>query len=131
MPPAESGAETVLLVDDDDGVRNLLRVLLEGSGYVVLAASCGEEAMELSSQHVGPIRLVVTDLAMPGMSGLDVVARITSARPEAKILCVSSYAHEETLRRGMPDAEVTYVQKPFTPLALLQKVRELLDTPNQ
>jgi two-component system, cell cycle sensor histidine kinase and response regulator CckA len=117
-------ATTVLLVDDEDSVRRLMHACLKREGYQLLQARDAEEAERLAEACAGPIHVLVTDVAMPGMSGLQLAARLKPQRPEMKTLFVSGYAHDELGRSGLAPAEV--LSKPFRAPELAQRVRALL-----
>ncbi|HZV06945.1 MAG TPA: response regulator [Gemmataceae bacterium] len=121
------GTETVLLVEDDDGVRALTRTILERSGYRVLEARNGGEALLLCEQHQGPIHLLVSDVIMPQMSGGQLAERLASLLPTMKVLFMSGYTDDAILHHGSLEAEAPFLHKPFSPEALAQKVREVLD----
>ncbi len=121
------GSETILLAEDSGVVRRLLREVLAQNGYTVLEASEGDEALRLSLEHAGPIHLLVTDMVMPRMSGLEVAARLTAQRPDMKVLYMSGYAEEAVSRHGRLDPGSAFLEKPFTPETLARKVREVLD----
>ncbi|HWP42714.1 MAG TPA: response regulator [Blastocatellia bacterium] len=123
------GTETVLLVEDDRTLLTLACQVLEMSGYTVLNAASGEEAIELSKQHKGPIHLLLTDVVMPRMSGRELVEKLTSARPHTKVLYMSGYTDDSIVHHGVLEADMAYLQKPFTPDSLARKVREVLDAP--
>jgi two-component system, cell cycle sensor histidine kinase and response regulator CckA len=125
--PARRGSETVLLVEDEETLRGLLRETLEGNGYAVLAARDGAEALQVADEHAGPIHLIVTDLVMPGMTGRRVAETIALARPEMKVLCISGYSQEAVARLGVLGRSSGFLGKPFTPEGLLRRVRQLLD----
>jgi DNA-binding NtrC family response regulator len=127
----QRGSETVLLVEDDEMVRNLTRRMLAGRGYTVLTASRGEDALGVVERHGGPIDLLVTDVVMPGMSGRDVARRVAALRPEVKVLYLSGYTDDAIVRHGMLEPGIAFVQKPFSGDMLARKVRELLDAPAQ
>jgi two-component system cell cycle sensor histidine kinase/response regulator CckA len=121
-----SGAETVLVVEDEEGVRSLVRLALEAAGYKVLETEDGESALATCANHVGPIHLLLTDVVMPKMSGPVVAERVASLRPGIKVLYMSGYTddaavHHEVLSHNMP-----FIQKPFSPLALRKKIGEVL-----
>jgi two-component system cell cycle sensor histidine kinase/response regulator CckA len=124
------GQETVLLVEDEDVVRNLARRVLLKRGYTVLEASDGGEALHLCEQHKGPIHLLVTDVVMPGgMSGRELAERLTPLQPEMRVLYISGYTDDAIIHHGVLETGTAFLQKPFTPAALANKVREMLDTP--
>jgi CheY-like chemotaxis protein len=125
-PPASDGKETILLVEDDNAVRELTHRLLQQLGYTVLAAPEGSSAMRLVREHSGPIHLMITDLVMPGMSGRTLAERVLEIRPDVRVLLTSGYASEDALRSGLLAGELAYLEKPFSSSALAQKVRELL-----
>ena len=124
--PLERGAETVLLVEDEEGLRQLLKTVLEGAGYQVLEAGNGRQALDLSSAHDGPIDMLVSDVVMPGMSGRELVERIAPLRPEARVLLISGYTHTAGFEHTIEKAGAAFLQKPFTPDVFLTRVREAL-----
>jgi PAS domain S-box-containing protein len=126
-PVSLRGSETVLVVEDEEPVRRLIRKVLETRGYVVIAAGGGEEALHLANAHDGVIHLLVTDVVMPGMSGRDLVRYIVSVRPEMKVLYVSGYTDDAIVHHGVLQPGIAFLQKPFTPEALARKLREVLD----
>jgi two-component system, cell cycle sensor histidine kinase and response regulator CckA len=129
VPNASSrGSETVLLVEDEDVVRGLARQILEQEGYSVLEASRGEEALSLCAAYKQPIQLLLTDVVMPETSGKEVADRLRTLRPEIKVLFMSGYTDEAIVHHGVLDAKVEFIQKPFTPVALARKVREVIDS---
>jgi two-component system cell cycle sensor histidine kinase/response regulator CckA len=125
--PPPRGTETILLVEDDDGVRFVGVDVLQRLGYVVLAARNGEEALRTSVGHAGPIALLVSDIVMPGMSGPDLRARLAEQRPDMKVMFLSGYASDAIVRHGILDPDVAFIEKPFSPGALARKVRAVLD----
>lgn len=129
-PPAEvkRGTETVLLVEDETGLRKLVSELLQMHGYTVLQAADCREALAVSETHSGPIHLCLTDLIMPGMSGCELSARLTHSYPRLKVLYMSGHTDHSVLETATAGARVDFLQKPFTPDALLSKVRLVLDT---
>ena len=124
------GSETVLLVEDEDMVRNLASQILEETGYRVLAANGGEEAIQLFNAHKEPIHLMITDVVMPKMSGRDVADRLKQTHPETKVLFMSGYTDEAIVHHGIVDSHIAFIQKPFSEVALSQKIREVLDADN-
>jgi signal transduction histidine kinase/CheY-like chemotaxis protein len=124
--PSARGRERILIVEDQAEVRSLVRRVLQQWGYVTLEASGAEESLALLSRHSDPIELMITDVVMPGMTGVrlaDVVKRI---RPEIKVLFMSGYTNSEIDHEGLLHAGVEFIQKPFTPDALVAKVRAVL-----
>ncbi|MBM3748950.1 MAG: response regulator, partial [Acidobacteria bacterium] len=124
--PRRSGAETVLLVDDEEKVRSVLREIPETDGYRALEAADGRVALLVASRHNGPIHLLVTDVVLPDMSGLDLVGNLATLRPEMKVLYMSGYADA---RYGILPQSKTFLEKPFTPERLTHRVREVLGAP--
>jgi PAS domain S-box-containing protein len=120
------GSETILLVEDQEEVRNLIRRILAGRGYHMLVAAGGPEALRLTVQHAGTIDLLVTDVVMPGMSGREVALLLAPAHPKMKALYLSGYTDESIVRHGMLEAGLAFLQKPFSAEALARKVREVL-----
>ncbi len=119
--------ETILLAEDEEQVRHLVRSILVRNGYQVLAASTPAEAIDLAERHTGQIHLLLTDLVMPGMDGRKLARRMISSRPDVKVLYVSGYTGQVLVSHGALDEGVAFLQKPITPGALLDKVREVLD----
>ena len=124
---ALKGSENIMLVEDDEAVRNLSRLVLEEQGYTVLAAESGAKAIEAFGPLATAIDLVVTDVIMPQMSGAELATRLQEMHPEVKVLYVSGYTEEATIHRGVLLEGVEFLQKPFTPQGLARKVREVLD----
>jgi PAS domain S-box-containing protein len=123
---AAGGNETVLLVEDEDSVRQLVRETLESRGYRVLEAANGKDAIALAASHADPIHLIITDVVMPGLSGHELVAQILPARPRIKVLYLSGYAQDAFAAPAAAEAQKTFLQKPFTLQSLTRKVREIL-----
>jgi PAS domain S-box-containing protein len=128
VTPSLRGSETILLVEDQEEVRKLVRRILEGRGYHVLVAASGHDALRLTVQHAGTIDLLVTDVVMPGMSGREVALLLAPAHPKMKALYLSGYTDESIVRHGMLDPGLAFLQKPFSAEALAGKVREVLAT---
>jgi CheY-like chemotaxis protein len=127
VPVSLLGSETILVVEDEEGVRNLVRKVLETRGYVVIAAEGGEEALTLANAHDGVIHLLLTDVVMPGMSGRDLAKYLAPVRPETKVLYLSGYTDDAIVQHGVLEPGIAFLQKPFTPRALVRKLREVLD----
>jgi PAS domain S-box-containing protein len=125
--PLRKGTETVLLVEDEDAVRRLARTALQRQGYAVLDARSPGEALELARERPGPIQIMVTDVVMPGMSGRQLAEKLAVLHPETRVLYISGYTENAIVHQGVLDAGVAFLNKPFSPDALLRKVREVLD----
>lgn len=125
--PSSRGAETILLVEDEDGVRELVHRALERYGYSVLAATGPADAIRISQAHVGTIHLLVTDVMMPQLNGRRLAELLYSERPEMKVLYMSGYTDDAIVRQGILDAGISFLHKPFTPATLASKLREMLD----
>jgi PAS domain S-box-containing protein len=125
--PATPGVETILLLEDDDSVRELAQEVLESGGYAVLPAASGEDALTLCRNHPGAIDLLLADVVMPGGNGPRWATRLRSVRPGLQVAFMSGYTEHAALREAPPDALQRLLQKPFTPDRLLQAVREALD----
>jgi CheY-like chemotaxis protein len=121
------GSETVLLVEDEDMVRNMTRLVLERCGYTVLEARQGVEALTVGAAHDGPLDLVLTDAVMPEMGGLELVRRLTAVRRGLKVLFMSGYTDDRGLLEQLAHDETHVLQKPFTPASLSRKVRQVLN----
>ncbi len=124
---ATGGSETILLVEDDSSVRSLVHGVLGSRGYKLLVARNAEEALILCEQHKGPIHLLLTDVVMPGMSGRDLADRLNPFHREMTVLYMSGYTDNAIVHHGVLDADVRFLQKPFSPLTLANKVRAILD----
>ncbi|PWB67416.1 MAG: hypothetical protein C3F14_02245 [Deltaproteobacteria bacterium] len=123
------GRETVLLVEDEAMVRLLVRNILEGNGYTVLEASDGEEAISIGGGHAAPIHLILTDVVMPKMCGREAAETLAPRLPGVKVLYMSGYTDEAIVRHGVLETGIPFLEKPFTPVSLLRKVRQVLDAP--
>ena len=122
-----TGHETILLVEDEDQLRQVAQTVLERNGYRVLTARNANEALALSEQHQGSIHLLLTDVVMPGENGRQLAVRLAAARPEAKTLFMSGYTDRVIVDQGILERGLHYMQKPFTPAVLARRVREVLD----
>jgi PAS domain S-box-containing protein len=129
-PASMSGDETVLLVEDEAGVRAVAREALESHGYRVLEARNGVEALEVARGYSGRIDLLVTDIVMPLMGGRELAQHLRAARPAARVLFMSGYTDDVIVRRGVSDLTSAFLQKPFAMSAFARKVRETLDIPD-
>jgi CheY-like chemotaxis protein len=122
------GSETVLVVEDQDDVRRLMVAALRSYGYRALEAPGGRAALEEAARHPARIDLLLTDVIMPDMNGKELADRLAPLRPAMKVLFTSGYSGEVVAHRGVLDSGVAYLPKPFTPVALAAKVREVLGT---
>ncbi len=130
VPPVSvRGYETVLLVEDDEMIRNLVQKVLKANGYTVLVAESGRDALRLAAQHEGRIHLLMTDVVMPGINGREVAERVTAGRAETKVLYLSGYTDDAIVHHGVLEPGIAFLQKPFTPAVLARKVREVLGGP--
>jgi PAS domain S-box-containing protein len=125
--PSYRGSETVLLVEDEEEVRNLAVLILRKQGYRVLDAIQGGDALLICEKHPGPIHLMVTDVVMPGMAGPELALRLKSLHPEMKVLFMSGYSDDAIVHHGVISKGAEFIQKPFTLDGLARKVREILD----
>ncbi len=122
------GWETVLLVEDDEMVRNLVRETLEGQGYKILDAGGPLEARRMAEHFPGPIHLIITDVVMPKVNGRELAQQIMRRRGDMRVLYMSGYTDNAVLNSGILAGDVAFLQKPFTPGALIEKVREVLES---
>jgi PAS domain S-box-containing protein len=126
-PLAKQGFETILLVEDEKGVRELVAVMLQRQGYKVLKAAAPLEALNISQEYTGPIHMLLTDVVMPQMSGRQLAEQLLPLRPGIKVLYLSGYTENTVVHRGVLEPDVEFLGKPFSQQALAQKVRDVLD----
>jgi CheY-like chemotaxis protein len=131
LSTAPKGTETVLVVEDQDGIRDIVRESLRRTGYKVLIAVDGNEALQMASAYPDPIHLLVTDLVMPNIGGRELAQRLTPLRPQMKVLFMSGYSEHSALdsENEEMDPSATILQKPFSLDALARNVRRVLDEP--
>jgi CheY-like chemotaxis protein len=122
------GHETVLLVEDDDALRQVAKGILSRAGYIVFDARGAEEALELAAHRSQAIHLLVSDVVMPQMSGPELAEKISASRPQMKVLLMSGHTDDDVVRHGVMHGTVAFLQKPLTPDSLTRKVREVLDS---
>jgi len=127
--PVARASETILLVEDEKSLREMVREILEEGGYTVLQGGSPEEALAAARSHPGPIHLMVTDVVMPRMGGRDLAAELATLRPGLRVLYMSGYTDNAIVHQGVLDAGTHFLQKPFTADALFRKVRAVLDEP--
>jgi CheY-like chemotaxis protein len=120
--------ETILLVDDEDYIRELVGAILSIEGYNVLEAGSGPQALKVSDEHDGRIHLLLTDVVMSPMTGSELVKQIAPRRPDMLILYISGFPDDAIVQYGIHQSRVSFLAKPFTPKALIQKIRTLLDS---
>jgi two-component system, cell cycle sensor histidine kinase and response regulator CckA len=125
-----AGEETILLVEDDEAVRAVAERALGRFGYRVLAAARGEEAVRIAEDHDGVIDLLLTDIMMPGMNGVEVAASVTERRPGIRVFFMSGFADQDLVRQGLLQPGTHFLQKPFTPQELAIRIRKVLDPPH-
>ena len=122
-----TGTETILLVEDEEAVRALAAIVLQQRGYKMLVSTSPEDAIRIGTGYGEPIHLLLTDVVLPGMSGRKISEELALFRPGMKVLYMSGYTDDAIVRHGALEANVAFLQKPFTPAALARKVREVLD----
>jgi PAS domain S-box-containing protein len=127
VPKRSRGTETILVVEDEEALRKVVLRTLDGAGYKVLCAADGDEALLKSARHAGDIRLLLTDVVMPRMSGSVLAERLSKARPSLKVLYMSGYSDEAIVQHGVIQAGAHFLGKPFTAADLARKVRDVLD----
>ncbi|HKC11225.1 MAG TPA: PAS domain S-box protein [Vicinamibacteria bacterium] len=123
----QRGSEAILLVEDEESLRSIVREILEASGYTVMEARHAGHALEIAEEHRTPIHLLMTDVVMPGMSGSELAVRLAASHAETRVLYMSGYTDDAVVLHGVLAADVAFLQKPFTAEALAKKVREVLD----
>jgi CheY-like chemotaxis protein len=121
------GTETLLIVEDEDALRESIRVFLSGLGYTILTASSGQHALALASKAAQPIHVMLTDVVMPKMSGRELAQILSVVRPEMKTVYMSGYTDDEIMRHGVQEKGMAFLHKPFSLASLANKLRELLD----
>jgi CheY-like chemotaxis protein len=126
LATAPRGTESILLVEDEDAVRELVRRILEASGYGVIDARNGREGLKLCETHPGKIDLLVTDVVMPELGGRELAEAALKLRPGLKVVFVSGHTEDVILKEGVQQG-AAFLHKPFTPMQLAQKVRDTLD----
>jgi PAS domain S-box-containing protein len=124
-----TGTETILLVDDEAGIRRLTTRFLERAGYTVIGAASGEDALQVLESQGAPVHLLLSDVVMPGMNGRQLAERLAQTHPRMKVLYMSGYTSDSIGQRGVLEAETALLNKPFTQAVLLRKVRDVLDSP--
>jgi two-component system, cell cycle sensor histidine kinase and response regulator CckA len=126
-PPA---TETVLIVENESAIRNLVQLALERHGYRILTAGSGADAIQASKNHSGPIHLLITDVVIPDMNGPEIAKQLAITRPGLCTLFMSGYMDDALSQHGLESGHIDFIQKPFSPRVLAQKVREILDRPH-
>ena len=119
--------ETILLVEDEEGVRESISRILRDNGYHVLEARDAREGLRVAQEHPGPIHLTLADVVLPRMSGPEMVRHLTRTRPETRVLYMSGYTDSEIVKSGVLQPGIHYLEKPFSPPTLLRKIRQVLE----
>jgi len=125
LSPSESGKKTILFVEDEDSLRNVISDFLTGFGYHMLTATNGRDALAIATAHDGPIDLLLTDVTMPQMSGPELARKIRATRPEMKVMFISGYSQTILESFDVNDSGTALVQKPFTIRVLAARLQEL------
>jgi DNA-binding response OmpR family regulator len=128
---APGGTETILIAEDDSLVRTMARAVLESKGYQVLEAATAEGARTIGAQYDGVNNLLISDLVLPDLNGRELSERFVKSRPGATLLFISGYAQDVIDRHGVKQGQTAFLQKPFSPSALADKVRGLLDAASE
>ncbi len=131
VPAPRGGTETILVAEDEEALRKLIRGVLDRGGYKVLAAPDGGQALRAAESYQGPIHLLLTDVIMPETTGGALAVALKAHRPEIKVLFISGYADDDLVMHGVSRQETGFLQKPFTPGDLMRKVREVLGDERQ
>ena len=126
-PSILKGSETILLVEDNDQVRSLILAILERQGYSVLVAEDGIHALEVLERFNDPVHLLLTDVIMPGMNGIDLFKKISASRRNVRVIYMSGYADDVILEQGGAEVGLPFIQKPFSVKDITTKVRDVLD----
>jgi CheY-like chemotaxis protein len=129
MTGAKTDSETILVVEDEQVVLDLITNILQDAGYKVLRAGNGDEAIRIGGQHASDIDLVLTDIVMPGMSGGELMQQLLPMKPGMRVLYMSGYTKYTMVGHGVLESVNSFIWKPFSPATLLHKVREVLDGP--
>ncbi len=129
--PLHNGQKTILLVEDEPAVRTLVTAILSAQGYHVLDAPSGTEALRLIDRADRPIHLLITDIIMPGMNGRQLAAQLTTRYPTLRTLLISGYHDDAIVPADSTETGLPLLRKHFTPTALAQRVREVLDAPQR
>jgi CheY-like chemotaxis protein len=127
--PLNAGGEgeTILLVEDEPDLREVVRETLETFGYTLLEAGHGAAGLAIAESHPGPIHLLLTDVIMPAMNGAELARRLRAIRPEADVVFISGYTDDAITQHGVLEPGVAFLQKPFSPTQLVRRVREVLN----
>ena len=121
------GNETILVVEDEPMIRELIETMLKSRGYSVLTVDNPVHAADFAARHSGPIHLLLTDVVMPGISGREIATQISAQRPDTKVIFISGYTPNAIVHHGVLDEDLNFLQKPFTAVTLTNKVREVLN----
>jgi CheY-like chemotaxis protein len=127
LPDVPSGSEPILVVEDDDMLRDMARLVLSSAGYDVLAASSGENALVLLEQRAAPVALLLTDVVMPGMTGRELAEAVLARWPQTRVLYMSGYTDDAIVRHGVLDGVTEFINKPFGRADILAAVRRAID----